>query len=158
MEESRERKRLRKARETAEREREGEGREVEEPQEADAVFEDLLVDANNGIEEKIDNKPTQVAPIIKLRYKMSQLAHHVRSLQDKYFGKSCPYQTSKIGNRITCTIVPVKHFHNSNVILHYGSLPWNWLMKRKMMTKISLKIHYKNLRNNLILSIKHFSM
>ena len=61
-------------------------------------------------------------------------------------------QTSKIANRITCTIVPAKHFHN-NVILHYDSLSWSWLMK-KMMTKISLKIHYKHLRSNLILSIK----
>ena len=95
---------------------------MEEPQEADAVFEDLLVDAHNGIEERIDNKPTQVAPIIKVGYKTSQLAHHVRLLQDKYFGKSCPYQTSKIGNRITCTIVPAKYFHN-NVILQYDSLP-----------------------------------
>ena len=90
LEESRERKRLQKAREKAEREREWEAKEVEEPQEADAAFEDLLVDANSGIEERIDNRPTQVAPIIKVGYKTSQLTHHVWSLQDKYFGKSCP--------------------------------------------------------------------
>ena len=63
---------------------------MEEPQEADAAFEDLLLDADNGIEKRIDNKPTQVAPIIKVGYKTPQLAHHVWSLQDKYFGKSCP--------------------------------------------------------------------
>ena len=63
---------------------------MEEPQEADAEFEDLLVDADNEIEERIDNKPTQVAPIIKVGYRTSQLAHRLWSLQDKYFGKNCP--------------------------------------------------------------------
>ena len=52
--------------------------------------EDLLEDADNEIEERIDNKLNQVALIIKLGYKTSQLAHRVWSLQDKYFGKSCP--------------------------------------------------------------------
>ena len=90
LEESRKRKRLWKARKKAEREREWEDREVEEPQEADAAFENLLVDADNGLEERIDNKTTQVAPIIKVGYRTSQLAHRLWSLQDKYFGKSCP--------------------------------------------------------------------
>ena len=43
----------------------------EELKEADAAFEDLNVDANNGIDERIDNKPTQVAPIIKVDIKPS---------------------------------------------------------------------------------------
>ena len=63
---------------------------MEEPQEADAAFQDLLEDADNEIKERIDNKLNQVALIIKVGYKTSQLAHRVWSLQDKYFDKSCP--------------------------------------------------------------------
>ena len=88
-------------------------------------------------------------PITYGRYKINTLAKVVVN------------QTSKIANKqnymYNCS---GETFYNSNLILHYGSLHWNWLMKRKrkMMTKISLKIQYKNLRSNLILSIKHFSM